>query len=174
MEGRLFSYKPKYSGENVEFVVLVKMIDEINFKEFKCEQILKEVFTVGFGKKKSSGYGHFEVLYFEEFNGINEPKESNSFLVIGNFLPNSNDKITPLGYDYNTKYAKFGEELSSSENPFKNPMVFLTAGSCFKTENIKEFYGRITNEGEISPTIPFAVQFGMPFVLNINFSKVDK
>ncbi|MBM3712863.1 MAG: hypothetical protein FJW56_05445 [Actinobacteria bacterium] len=166
MQGRLFSYKTKYPAEDVVFVVLVKVIDEVKFNvDFKCEQILKDTFSIGYGKKKSSGYGHFEILSFEEFNQIQEPKESNAFIALGNYLPSINDKVVPIAYDINTKYGKLGEELSSSENPFKNPIVFLTAGSCFKTDMIKEFFGRVTGNGEISQANNFAVQFGIPFTL---------
>jgi len=166
MQGRLFSYKPKYPRDDVSFVVLVKVIDKTNFfNEFNCEQILKDTFSLGYGKKKSSGYGQFEVLSFEEFNQIQEPKESNAFISLGNYLPSINDKVIPIAYDINTKYGKLGEELSSSENPFKNPIVFLTAGSCFKTDMKKEFYGRVTENGEISRANNFAVQFGIPFTL---------
>ncbi len=166
MQRRLFSYKPQYTRDDVSFVVLLKVIDEEKFTEFYCEQILKDTFSLGYGKKKSSGYGQFEVLSFEEFNEIKEPDESDTFVVLGNYLPSIDDKVLPLAYDYNTKYGKLGEELSTSENPFKNPIVFLTAGSCFKTTNPKAFYGRLTKEGEISGSYNFAIQFGMPFTLN--------
>ncbi|NWG28926.1 MAG: hypothetical protein HXY48_10380 [Ignavibacteriaceae bacterium] len=167
-EGKLFSYNPKFSRDDVSFVVLLKILNEDKYKEFDCENILKETFTIGFGKKKSSGYGQFEVLGCEEFNNIVEPNESNTFYVLGNYLPANEDKITPIGYDINTKYGKLGEEFSHSENPFKNPIVILTAGSCFKTENRKQFYGRISNESEISFTVKEPVQFGMPYYLKFN------
>lgn len=166
MQGRLFSYNPKYPGDDVSFVVLVKVIDEKKFDEFNCEQILKDTFSLGYGKKKSSGYGQFEIVNFKEYEDIKEPEGSDYFIVLGNYLPSIDDQVLPLAYDYNTKYGKLGEELSLSENPFKNPIVFLTAGSCFKTTNPKEFYGRVTDKGEISAANNFAIQFGMPFTLN--------
>jgi CRISPR-associated protein Csm4 len=172
-EGKLFSYNPKFSRDDVYFVVLLKVLNEVNYKEFDCDNILKDTFTIGFGKKKSSGYGQFEVLRCEEFNKILEPNESNAFFVLGNYLPEKEDDASPIGYDINTKYGKFGEELALSENPFKNPIVFLTAGSCFKTNNKKNFYGRVTIENEISEVNNFAVQFGMPFTLNFKTRSTD-
>lgn len=165
-EGRLFSYNPKYIREDVFYVLLIKIIDESAFKYFMCEKILRDIFTTGFGKKKSSGYGQFEVGNMVEFNEIKEPEESDAFMVLGNYLPAESDRALPIGYETNTKYGKLGEEFSQSENPFKNPILFLVAGSCFKSENKKYFYGRVTDEGEISSTNPFTVQFGMPFSLN--------
>lgn len=169
-EGRLFSYNPKYIREDVSYVIIIKVIDETAYKSFECESILKDVFRVGFGKKKSSGYGQFEVGNLTEINTFEEPKESNAFIVLGNYLPSEADKISPIGYDINTKYGKLGEEYSQSENPFKNPIVFLTAGSCFQTTKVKNHYGRVTDEGEISDLNSFAVQFGMPFTLKFNFN----
>lgn len=171
-EGRLFSYNPKYTREDVSYVILIKVLDETNFSEsgFNCEKILKEVFEIGFGKKKSAGYGQFEVEKISEFNDLKEPESSHSFMVLGNYLPSKSDLITPLGYDIITKYGKLGEELSLSENPFKNPIVFFIAGSCFKTFKKNYFFGRVTDEREISEVNNHAVQFGMPFTLNFNLS----
>lgn len=169
-EGRLFSYKPKYTRDDVSYVVFIKVIDEPAFNNFMCEKILKDTFTVGYGKKKSSGYGQFEVGQISEIKDLQESTDSNAFIVLGNYLPDESEKINPIGYDINTKFGKLGEELSQSENPFKNPIVFLTAGSCFQTNVKKDFYGRVTDKGEISPTNPFAVQFGMPFILKFNLN----
>ncbi len=165
LEGRLFSYSPTYTRNDVSYVVFVKVFNDELFEK-KYKEILLSVFTTGFGKKKSSGYGQFEVINFSTFEKIKEPENSNSFIVLGNYLPSNSDNVTPIGYDINTKYGKFGEEFSLSEDPFKNPIVFLTAGSCFKSANVKPFYGRITNKNEISSVNGFAVQFGMPFTLN--------
>jgi len=168
-EGRLFSYNPVYLREDTSYVILIKILDENNFKYFNSENILQEVFEIGYGKKKSSGYGQFKVEKFAEFNELSEPEEHNSFVVMGNYLPSTTDEISPIGYNINTKYGKLGEELSQAENPFKNPVVFFTAGSCFKSENRRIFYGRITDEGEISDVFPHAVQSGVPFTLNFNY-----
>jgi CRISPR-associated protein Csm4 len=169
---KLYSYNPKFTRNDVSFVVLVKILDENTFDEFDCQNILKDTFTIGFGKKKSSGYGQFEVFNFDEFKGINEPLETTSFIVLGNYLPSKEDKVIPIGYDINTKYGKFGEAFALSENPFKNPIVFLISGSCFQTVNInkREYYGRVSEVGEISSTNSLAAQFGMPFHLFFNLT----
>jgi CRISPR-associated protein Csm4 len=168
-EGRLFSYNPKYTRDDVSYVVLIKVIDGSTYKSFECENILKDVFNVGYGKKKSSGYGQFEVGDISEFQSFDEPSNANAFMVLGNYLPDELDNITPIGYDLNIKYGKLGEKFSGSDNPFKNPIAFLTAGSCFKTESNNNFYGRVTEDKEISEVNYFAVQFGMPFTLKFKF-----
>jgi CRISPR-associated protein Csm4 len=166
-EGKLFSFNPKYTRDDVSYVLLIKVLDENSFKLFECESILKEVFSIGFGRKKSSGYGQFELLGFEEFSEITEPNDANAFMVLGNYLPSDLDNIIAVGYDIDTKYGKLGEDLSQSENPFKNPIVFLKSGSCFRTSSKKDSFGRVTNEGEISAANKFVVQFGMPFIYGI-------
>jgi CRISPR-associated protein Csm4 len=167
-ENKLFTYNPKYIHQDLNYVMLIKVIDEKLFEKYYCEQLLKDVFKVGFGKKKSSGYGQFEIIGdMKEFNSFKEPDNPNAFMVLGNYLPSEDDQSAPIGYDINTKYGKLGEELSQSENPFKNPIVFLTAGSCFRTDNRKDFYGRVTDDGEVSSANNFVVQFGMPFFVKM-------
>jgi CRISPR-associated protein Csm4 len=166
---QLFSYNPNYlesKDDQTFFVVFIKIINENKYLELHCEEILRSVFEIGFGKKKSSGYGQFEVNSIESFNEFHEPRNVNGFITLGNYLPDKKDSLQSGFYEYNVKYGKLGEHLSMSENPFKKPIILFTSGSCFYTEKHKEFYGRVTNEGEISEKSPFAVQFGMPFTLN--------
>lgn len=149
-KGKLFSYAPKHLKENYFLNVFVKIIDENNYKEFKCEHILKETFSIGFGKKKSSGYGEMEVVGdFENFNKFSEPVDSNAYVVLSNYLPSVNDKIDDMFYDFHVKYSKLGESFSKSANPFKKPIIFFKPGSVFKSSVNKDFYGRVTKDGEI-------------------------
>lgn len=166
-DGQLFSLHPRYLKKGNNLVFLIKVVDSDTFNEFKCEDILHDVFTVGYGKKKSSGYGHCMVINkIEDFNGIVEPENSNGFIALGNYLPAESDQIAEGYYDVKVKYGKLGESLATSKVPFKKPILMITQGSYFKTGKTKPWYGRITNEGEISELNPFAVQFGTPFTLN--------
>lgn len=170
-DGQLFSLHPHYLKKGNNLVFLIKVIDNNVFDKFQCEDILYNVFTVGYGKKKSSGYGHCAVLNkIEDFNGFEEPKYSNGFIVLGNYLPSESDQIGDGYYDSKVKYGKLGESLSTSKVPFKKPLLMITPGSYFITKKNKKFYGRVTNEGEISELNPFAMQFGIPFSLNFKSS----
>ena len=170
---RLFSYNPSYvedKDDNTFIVIFIKIIDEKKYYEFDCESILKSIFEVGFGKKKSSGYGQFEVIgEVEKFEGFKELKDSTGFITLGNLLKGKNDNIENAYFEYNVKYGKLGEAYSRSENPFKKPIIFFTTGSCFCTSKGSEYYGRVTEDGEVSPANNFVVQFGMPFTLNFSF-----
>lgn len=167
-EGQLFSYHPKFLDEDTKVVFLIKVLnEEIYYSEdFKCEEILRDVFEIGFGKKKSSGYGQFEVIGTETFDKIKEQKDANAFITLGNYLPSANDGInSECKYDFVVKYGRLSEEKSLSENPFKKPLILFSPGSLFKTSNIKDYYGKVTQSGEVSEFDLDAVQFGMPFTL---------
>jgi CRISPR-associated protein Csm4 len=163
-EGQLFSYAPKYLKKNNILNIFIKVIDEEKFNSLECSDILKETFEIGFGKKKSSGYGEFEIIEFKEFTGFTEPTDANAFISLSNYLPSRLDKIKDAFYETKVKYGKLGEEYALSENPFKKPIIFLTPGSVFKTDIKKDFYGRCTNIGEIS-SIPSVIQNGIAFTL---------
>lgn len=169
-EGQLFSYYPNFLDENTRIFFLLKVLNERKFNEFQCNVILKDVFEIGFGKKKSSGYGEFKVLSsLEDFSKITEPSNGNAFITLGNYLPSNDDKIKENSlYTFIVKYGKLGEELSLSEKPFKKPLIMFEPGSIFFTDVKKDFYGRVTKTGEISEYDRSAIQFGIPFTLNLN------
>ncbi len=163
-EGQLFTENPKYLDKNTSIVIFVKILDEKYWKEFNCEDILKNVFEIGYGKKKSSGYGHFEILSFEEFAKFEESNESNGFISLSQYLPSNNDNIKDAYYDINVKYGKFGEEKSNSQNPFKPAMLLMKPGSCFLTDKQTEFYGRaIKGFVDYQPKL---IHNGIAFTLN--------
>jgi len=186
-EGQLFSYAPYYIDEEpidkkkneytkTNTIVFVKVLDEDAFSKnkFDCENILKEVFNIGFGKKKSSGYGQFEVEGdLEEYKGFQEPEDSNGFITLSNYLPSAEDGITAENsyYDLNIKYGKLGEELALSSNPFKKPIVFMTPGSCFKIEK-KDFYGRCVSDiVQLSGLKDKVIQNGIAFSLRMKIMR---
>lgn len=178
-ESRLFNYAPKYlntkltkKDNRIDICFLIKVIDDDNFKKFNCKELLKEVFNIGFGKKKSSGFGEFEIIEFDEYKELRESEDSDCFLNLSNYLPSENDKISDRYYEYHVKYGKLGEELSQSENPFKKPIIFFKPGSVFFTNENKDFYGRCTNPGEISESFPEAIQNGYSFSLRAKLNNV--
>ncbi|MDD3558713.1 MAG: hypothetical protein PHW27_09080 [Melioribacteraceae bacterium] len=162
-ESGLFSYSPKYLGENLFLIVLVKIIDQKLFDEFECSKILNSVFEIGFGKKKSSGFGQFEVLSFDKFNGIQEPKESNGYLNLSHYIPAESDEIDDIFYSTNVKYGKLGEQSSTAANPFKAPIIFLEPGTCVLTKKQSDFLGKAVNK--INDYKPDVVQSGIAFTI---------
>lgn len=185
-ESQLFSYSPFYIQEEIinsskqiftetKTIIFIKIIDKNSFEKYNCKDLIKEVFNIGFGKKKSSGYGEFEVIDFKEYNEFKEPVDSNGFITLSNYLPSTDDNLTLKNsyYGLNIKYGKFGEELSLSENPFKRPIVFMIPGSCFIAEK-KDFYGRCTKEKEISSLHENAIQNEIAFSLRMKINNFDR
>ena len=169
-EGQLFSYNPKHLDDDTFIIILIKIINEQKWNEYNCEKILKSVFEIGYGKKKSSGYGQFEVIgELEDFNEFKEPDESNGFVSLSHYLPANDDKIKDAYYEINVKYGKLGEDKSGSQNPFKKPLLLMKPGSCFITDVQKEYFGRVTNNGEITDYLPKTIQNGFAFSLDCNF-----
>ena len=163
-KGNLFSYHPKYLNNDTSINIFIKILDEKLWDENECEDIIKDVFETGYGKKKSSGYGHFEILSFEDFAKFEEPDGANGFILLSQYLPSASDKITDAYYDINVKYGKFGEEKSNGYNPFKPAMLLMKPGSCFYTETVKEFYGRAVKG--FSDYLPDTVHNGIAFILS--------
>ncbi|MBI9072356.1 MAG: hypothetical protein JEY94_12205 [Melioribacteraceae bacterium] len=168
-DGKLFTINAKYLDEKFRSVLFIKILDEQRFSEFKCEDILISVFEIGYGKKKSSGFGQFEVIgSIEEYNEFQEPDESDGFLSLSHYLPSNDDSIEDAHYEINVKYGKLGEESALSANPFKKPLLLMRPGSCFITNYKKEFYGRAADR--ISDYKPNIVHNGIAFTLRCKFT----
>ncbi|GEM_PF-744025 len=143
VEGKkLFSTTPRYFVKNMRIVFFIKILDQENFELYEVEENLKKSFESGFGKKKSVGMGVLEDPKFEEFSGFNDLEnlqDYNSVVSLSNFVP---DKSDPTGenskWETFVKYGKLGEEFSNSQNPFKKPILFFSAGSVLDFKNDKE------------------------------------
>ena len=165
-EGKLFNLSPNYTQDDSTIAVFIKEINAESFIKYNVLDLVAAVFETGYGKKKSSGFGEFEVILKDEINNIKEPDNSKGFVSFSNYLPSDDDKITNAYYDLNIKIGKLGEEYANLQNPFKKPILFLTSGSCFITTEKKDYYGRCTNESEVSDYFPQAIQNGIAFSLN--------
>ncbi len=139
-------------------------------KEDEVFSLFRDLSITGYGAKKSSGKGSFEILGgVDEFTGFNDFDESNGFTSLSNFMPAENDPVKGY-YQTMVKYGKLGGEFASSENPFKKPLMMLTAGSSFYVENdIKPFYGRMVEE--VAPSKPDVVQYSYAFAVPILLSE---
>ena len=178
-EGKLFSQESKSIGgtrqqiknDQIRWNIFIKVIDPKAFEneEFKCEKYLKEVFTLGFGKKKNIGFGEFKDIRLEDFEQFKQLKDgSNGFISLSNYLPSTDDELKNFKYKQFLKYPKLGEEYSQSKDPFKRPIVFLMPGSVFYTDTMREYYGRCTNHGEVSSSKSEVIQNGIAFTLRAN------
>lgn len=132
--------------------------------EDKAFNLFKELSHVGYGKKKSIGKGSFEIVgELERFAGFDDFNDSNGFIMLNNFAPAASDPIDGY-YKTTVKYGKLGGEYTFCGNPFKKPLVMISAGSVFKTDDeIKDYYGRMVPN--ISPALKNVVHYGYGFAV---------
>lgn len=171
LDGGLQNYAPFYPDYSENDVakktgqaILVRIYNQKRFNELNAEELLKEVFETGFGKKKSSGYGAFECGDFKEYNGLNEPEKGNAFLSLGHYTPAPGDGLVKGYYSHTVKYGKLGEERANEPNPFKRPVISMKPGSFFQVKQQKPWYG-LTTDGLVNGRENIW-HFGTPLTLN--------
>lgn len=142
------------------------------FDKEKLDGVLKQMFQSGIGAQRSVGKGAFNITGgLEIFNGFETPKTPNAFVALSNFIPRRDDPAN--GY-YKTfvKYPKVSYVSSEEDSPFKKPLIFLTAGSVFYDQPIREFYGSCMEkvalkDGNVSEEIVIgAYTIAIPCYLN--------
>lgn len=165
--GNLYTTKNNYYNGNFNIYILC---DDIN----KYIKVLKLMFELGIGSRKSTGKGAFKLVKCVEANYMFENKENaNAFVSLSNFVPNKIDS-TVGAYNLIMKFSKLDREFVSSGKPFKKPLIMIQAGSCFlynvkvkeKMEycgkcikNVSNFYSKITTN---------ACGIAIPMILNEN------
>lgn len=137
--------------------------------EEKVFSLFKDLSTLGYGKKKSIGKGSFQIAgELEPRNQFDDFIGSNGFVSLSNFVPARTDPTEGF-YKTLVKYGKLGGEYAFCGNPFKKPLLMLTAGSSFyvKTE-IQPYYGRMIDN--IALGKPEVVQYGYAFAVPCTFA----
>jgi CRISPR-associated protein Csm4 len=152
-EGNLFDFD-EYSWNQVS--IYAKIADDFIDQAKRLFQLIADI---GFGKRKSVGYGAIESMKFAEFNDFEPPPHADGFVTLSNFVPAESDP-TKGAWRTMVKYGKLGEEYANRENPFKKPLLMLIAGSTFYDTLCKEYYGRMIHQVSSHPEV---VQYGLAF-----------
>jgi len=112
-----------------------------DFDEMLLENVLTEMFSYGIGAQRSVGKGGFRIEgRVERFGGFQYPSNPDSFVALSNFVP-ARDDPTDGSYKAFVKYPKVSYTENTEDSPFKKPILFLRAGSIFRTKPVKEIYG---------------------------------
>lgn len=112
-----------------------------SFNESELKTVLTEMFRFGIGAQRSVGKGGFSMIgEVELFDQFELPPKPNAFVALSNFVPAYNDP-TDGYYKSFVKYPKVSYTNSEEDSPFKKPIIFLRAGSVFRTNTVKNFYG---------------------------------
>jgi len=134
--GQLFSFE-QYWWASIS--IYLKVVNE--FVD-RARELFQYLARSGYGKRKSVGYGQVRLVAFESFSGFPSPANANGFVSLSNFVPAVQDPTS--GYwEVLVKYGKLGEEFATAGDPFKKPLIMLTAGSCFHDSPCREYYGRL-------------------------------
>ena len=129
----------------MDISVYVRVIDQAWAERAKT--LFGYLSDSGYGKKKSSGYGHIEIASWEPFDGFDQAvSEPDGFISLSNWVPAPGDP-TEGTYQTLVKYGKLGEEFANRENPFKFPLTMLRAGSSFLGNGPRrDWYGRLVED----------------------------
>jgi CRISPR-associated protein Csm4 len=128
-------------------------------------RFLRDLQVSGYGKRKGIGYGRIESFTLAEFDGFIPVAEADGFVTLSRFVPAPADPTDGF-WKAAVKYGKLGEEFASSGNPFKCPLIQLAAGSCFRTAQVREWYGHLI--GGLS-TRPEVKQYGFAFPIPLRW-----
>lgn len=140
--GSLFSEMEYFAKEDTLYDIYIFTYIEDNI----LKNVLEHMFVLGIGANKSTGKGGFDIVSIEPCEELfeNNRADANAYMALSNFIPSKND---PTEGDYQTiiKYGKLDREYAGSESPFKKPLMYIKAGSVFKTDDVKLYYGRCIN-----------------------------
>jgi CRISPR-associated protein Csm4 len=121
----------------------------------KVERLFQQLSMMGFGRDKSVGSGHFNLLKMEEWKGFGSFDGANGFIVLSSFVPAEDDPVNGR-WALNIKYGKLGENVAYG-NPFKRPFLQIKPGGTFYTgAPPKAYYGRVLKD--LAPGFPEAIQ----------------
>jgi CRISPR-associated protein Csm4 len=121
----------------------------------------------GFGKKRSSGCGAFQLVGDPEIcEWMDHADAADGYVSLSHFIPAANDP-TDGRWSLLTKYPKFSPGVPAN-SPFKGRLLMLRPGSVFRASApIKPFYGCIVKG--LSRDFPAAIQYGLAFSVPIRW-----
>ncbi|QED48148.1 type III-A CRISPR-associated RAMP protein Csm4 [Cytobacillus dafuensis] len=129
------------------------------------EKLLHITSLLGFGNKKSVGFGQFEIVNKLKRDDIDCQKDTGNAVVwLSHGVPAHQDP-TDGWYKLETKYGKLGRIFEKEGTMFKRPLTRIIPGALFRTDEPKPYYGRMVTH--ISPFYDQVVQYGFALGLTI-------
>lgn len=168
-DGGLHGREEKYfdSEQSIYFSSNILTADEFVY-------LLNDISLTGFGKKKSTGKGQFEIVGDPKDANLPKVDEPNAFMTLSNYVPSADEQVDGW-YELFTKYPKVGGEFAvrghngGSVMPYKNPILMFAPGSVFKTNTQRNTYGQLLNN--VYPPLPNVVQYGFAFPLEVRVNE---
>jgi len=178
--GGFFQQEEDFYEPGQEFNIYVRCQGDYVETVKLCFQYIADS---GFGKDKSTGKGHFEIVSWESETEdkkiLPECKNPNAFMSLSNMIPSEKDP-TDARYNLITKYGRLGGDWAKSaypdnENgekskglvPFKTPLLMFEAGAVFSLKNgkpEKEYLGcMMKNVHRYKEIVQYAYGFPLYF-----------
>jgi CRISPR-associated protein Csm4 len=155
-EGGLYALPESWTPE----VTVYARADAVGYEALVA--FAEHLETEGYGKRRSAGYGAVRRAVIEPFAGFLPLDGTNGFVSLSNFIPAQADP-TEGRWRVLTKRGKLGDEWAVGRNPFKRPLLFLEAGSCFLTSTPRPWYGRMIDG--VAPGRPEVVQYALAYAV---------
>lgn len=159
----LYGNSEVFYSQDTEMSIYIKVRKDFDINTL--EKALTYVENTGYGKKKSTGKGNFENIFFKKTNVFDKNlKNPNGYIVLSNYVPKENDYIKLIDADIATKRGKVSGGYSLDENVFKKPFVHYTPGSVFFTDSPFAIKGKVLENIHYKKEI---VQFMIPFTVEV-------
>jgi CRISPR-associated protein Csm4 len=134
-------------------------------------QALQDVGQSGFGKKASSGRGHFALQGEAQEETLPCQNGSNAWLSLGFCLPHGGGFAAQRSfYQVFTRFGRHGDLAAVTGHPFKKPVLLTRSGGLFTPEKFtkRQWIGQgIGGDGRLSQVIPETVQQGYAPVVGL-------
>jgi len=137
-EGALFEYRETVLPENID---LYAVYDETRLTEKELIETMAFLGLNGFGAKKTSGKGKFEIVSVTKEKVPLGLENSKTFISLSTGLPQEAE-ISDYYAEFFTKYPKHGIEFGSKA-VFKTPLILSRPGSTFVAKQQKQVYGSL-------------------------------
>ncbi|MEO5348316.1 MAG: hypothetical protein H7836_01515 [Magnetococcus sp. YQC-3] len=148
------------------------LLHDERVKREEIRQALLDVGQGGFGKKASSGMGHFELSEDLREESLPAQKGSNAWLSLGFCLPHGGTMDPQRSfYQVFTRFGRHGDQAALTGQPFKKPLLLTRAGAVFSPQQFRsrQWIGHgIGGDGQISHCMPKTVQQGYAPVVGLH------
>ena len=145
------------------------------FEKEKLLPVLRLMFRLGIGGKKSSGKGQFIFCDspdpLQDCQRLLDDPAANAVVTLSEMIPAKRDPSQGF-YKTFVKFGKMDREYANGESPFKKPLLFLRNGALFMPESrdaLHSWYGRCVTG--VSAEHPEVIVSGYTIALPIMIGK---
>ncbi|MGQ9546578.1 MAG: type III-A CRISPR-associated RAMP protein Csm4 [Dehalococcoidia bacterium] len=139
-EGALFDHRQTFYAPGSRLTIWIKL-RHVSWKDDLCRWF-KLVAADGFGKRKSTGLGSFDLSEIAEGELPSAP-DPNAFMTLSSYVPAPRESCSGY-YRYIIKRGKLGGALALGEKVWKTPLLMFSPGSIFYTNgSLRHCYGSL-------------------------------